>query len=218
LEAKFFKYSATAFNISRESASSDTARASDIDPTSALNIRATGPHPRRLSGRQNGAGAGDRRVGWQRGDATGARPGRKTCDVNTTSPAKAGQAKVLGFNEVIDTSVEKLGDGVRGITGGYGADIVIDGIGGEVLGEALATLAPGGRLTTLGYSASRKATIDVTNLIWQRASIQSFVLFAEPQAALAGAWNTIVSLPKSGAIKPLVAKTFPLAEAADALR
>jgi NADPH2:quinone reductase len=32
------------------------------------------------------------------------------------------------------------------------------------------------------------------------------------------AWNVIVSLLKSGAIKPILAKTFPLAEAADALR
>jgi NADPH2:quinone reductase len=115
-------------------------------------------------------------------------------------------------------SVEKLGDGVRRITGGYGADIVVDGIGGEVLTEALGALAPGESLTTLGYSASRKAIIDVTNLIWQRASIQSFVLFAQPQAARADAWNAIVSLLQSGAIQPIVAKTFPLDEAAEALR
>jgi NADPH2:quinone reductase len=144
--------------------------------------------------------------------------GAKHAISSTTNHAKAEQAKALGFNEVIDTSVEKLGDGVRRITGGYGADIVIDGIGGNVLSEALGALALGGSLTTLGYSASRKATIDVTNLIWQRASIQSFVLFDQPQAAWADAWNTIVRLLQSGAIKPIVAKTFPLAEAADALR
>jgi NADPH2:quinone reductase len=144
--------------------------------------------------------------------------GAKHAISSTTNHAKAEQAKALGFNEVIDTSREKLADGVRRITGGYGADIVIDGIGGEVLSEALGVLALGGSLTTLGYSASREATIDVTNLIWRRASIQSFSLFAQPQAAFIDAWNTIVSLLKSGAIKPIVAKTFPLAEAADALR
>src|SRR5882762_7874336 len=144
--------------------------------------------------------------------------GAKHAMSSTTNHAKAEHAKADGFNEVIDTSVEKLGDGVRRITGGYGADIVIDGIGGEVFSEALGALAPGGSLTTLGYSASRKATIDVTNLIWQGASIQSFVLFAQPQTSLADAWNTIVSLLQSGAIKPIVAKTFPLAEAAEALR
>jgi len=144
--------------------------------------------------------------------------GAKHAISSTTNHAKAEQANAQGFNAVIDTSLEKLGDGVRRITGGYGADIVIDGIGGEVLSEGLRSLALGGSLTTLGYSASRRATIDVTNLIWQRASIQSFVLFDQPQAAWDDAWNTIVRLLQSGAIKPIVAKTFPLAEAADALR
>jgi NADPH:quinone reductase len=144
--------------------------------------------------------------------------GAKHAISSTTNHPKAAQAKALGFNEVIDTSIEKLGDGVRRITGGYGADIVIDGIGGEVLSKALGVLALGGSLTTLGYSASRKATIDVTNLIWQRASILSFNLFAQSQAAFAEAWNVIVPLLRSGAIKPIVAQTFPLAEAADALR
>ena len=144
--------------------------------------------------------------------------GAKHAISSTTNPAKAEQAKALGFNEVIDTSVEKLGDGVRRITGGYGADIVIDGIGGEVLGEALGAVAMGGSLTTLGYSAGRKATIDVTNLIWKQASIKSFAPFEQPRAAWTDAWNVIVSLLQSGAIKPIVAKTFPLVEAADALR
>jgi NADPH:quinone reductase len=144
--------------------------------------------------------------------------GAKHAISSTTHHAKAEQAKALGFNEVIDTSVEKLGDGVRRITGGSGADIVIDGIGGEVLSGALATLAPGGSLTTLGYSAGRKTTIDVTDLIWKQASIKSFILFAQPQAAWVDAWNTIVALLQTGAVKPIVAKTFPLTKAAVALR
>ncbi len=144
--------------------------------------------------------------------------GAKHAISSTTNHAKAEQAKALGFDEVIDASVENLSDGVRRITGGYGADIVIDAIGGEVLSEALGALALGGSLTTLGYSAGRKTTIDVTNLIWKRASIKSFSLFAQPQAAWAEAWDIIVPLLQSGATKPIVAKTFALAEAADALR
>jgi NADPH2:quinone reductase len=144
--------------------------------------------------------------------------GAKHAISSTTNHAKAEQAKTLGFNEVIDTTIEKLGDGVRRITGGYGADIVIDGIGGEVLSEALGALAPGGSLITLGYSASRKTTIDVTDLIVPQTSIRGINMFSQPQAAVADAWKVIVPLLKSGAIKPIVAKTFQLAEAADALR
>jgi NADPH2:quinone reductase len=144
--------------------------------------------------------------------------GAKHAMSSTTNHAKAEQAKALGFNEVIDTASEKLADGVRRITSGYGADIVIDGIGGEVLSEALGALALEGSLTTLGYSASRQTTIDVTNLIVPQASIRSLNMFAQPSAVVSEAWNVIVSLLKSGAVKPIVAKIFPLTEAVDALR
>ena len=144
--------------------------------------------------------------------------GAKHAMSSTTNHAKAEQAKSLGFHEVIDTSLEKLDDGVRRITGGNGADIVIDGIGGEVFSEALRALAPKGTLITLGYSANRKTTLDVTDLIGPQRSTRGLNLFLQPPAALTDAWKVIVSLLKSGAIKPIVAKTFPLTEAADALR
>jgi len=144
--------------------------------------------------------------------------GAKHAISSTTSQIKAVQAKALGFDEVVDLSSETLSDGVRRITNGYGSDIVIDAIGGPILGEALSTLAPGGSLTTLGYAAGRNATIDVTNLIWKGASILSFMLFAQPPAAFAEAWRIITRLIQSGGIKPIVAKTFPLADAAEALR
>jgi NADPH:quinone reductase len=136
----------------------------------------------------------------------------------TTSHAKAEQAKTLGFDEVIDLSTEKLGEGVRRITGGYGSDIVIDAIGGDILSDALGTLAMGGSLTTLGYAAGRKSTIDVTDIIWKRASIKSFSLFAQPPEMWKTAWTAIYNLLESGAIKPIVARTFTLEDAAEALR
>ena len=136
----------------------------------------------------------------------------------TTSHAKAGEAKKLGFSEVVDLSAEGLAEGVRRLTDGYGADIIVDGIGGDILSAALEVLAPGGSLTTLGYAASRKTTIDVTNLIWKGASIKSFMLFSQPVSAWAEAWATIKELLKSGQVKPIVAKTFPLEDAAEALQ
>src|ERR1700729_3402587 len=46
----------------------------------------------------------------------------------TTSHAKAEQARILGFDEVIDLSSDNLGEGVYRTTQGYGSDIVIDAI------------------------------------------------------------------------------------------
>src|ERR1700704_4912992 len=120
--------------------------------------------------------------------------GAKHAISTTTSHAKAEQARSLGFDEVIDLSMEKLSEGVRRITGGYGADIVIDAMGGEILSEALGTLSIGGSLTTLGYAAGRKTTIDVTDLIWKRASMKSFSLFSQPPEVWTTAWTVLFSL------------------------
>jgi NADPH2:quinone reductase len=144
--------------------------------------------------------------------------GAKHAISSTTSHAKAVEAEKLGFPEVIDLSAEGLTEGVRRLTDGYGADIIIDSLGGDVLSEALGVLASGGSLTTLGYAASRKTTIDVTNLIWKAASIKSFSLFAQPASVLAETWTTLTELLKSDRVKPIVAKTFPLEAAAEAIR
>ncbi len=134
------------------------------------------------------------------------------------SAAKAVRASLLGFEDVIDLTAEDLADGVRGITGGSGVDIVIDSIGGTVTSEALSSLAPGGVLITLGYSGGRKTTIDVTDLIWKSARMAGFSLFAQSPTAVATAWRDIVSLIESGSVKPIVERVYSLAEAAEALR
>ena len=144
--------------------------------------------------------------------------GAKHAISSTTNHAKAEQAKALGFNEVIDTSLEKLGDGVRRITDDYGADIVIDGIGGEVLSEALKALAPGGSLTTLGYSASRTAIIDVTDLIVPTSEHPQLHMFGQPKATVADAcFSHRLSTPIR-CNQTDRREDVPSAEAADALR
>src|SRR5258705_5956142 len=136
----------------------------------------------------------------------------------TTNPARAAQARALGFNDVIDLSAESLADGVARLTGGRGVDVVIESVGGALTGHALATLALNGVLTSLGYSAGRKTTIDVTDLIWKRASMSGFALAAQSHATKAAAWATILPLLTSGQVNPIVERTYRLGEAAEALR
>ena len=134
------------------------------------------------------------------------------------SAAKAARARELGLEDVIDLTEEGLADGVRRITAGKGVDIVIESIGGAVTSEALSSLGHGGVLITLGYSAGRKTTIDVTDLIWKRARMAGFSLFAQSPATIAAAWQHIIPLVVSGSVKPIVERVYPLAEAREALR
>jgi hypothetical protein len=66
-----------------------------------------------------------------------------------------------------------------------------------------------GSLTTLGYSASRMTTIDVTDLIVPQATIRNLNMFLKPKAVVTEAWNVIVSLLKSGATKPIRGYDLP---------
>src|SRR3979490_1055150 len=110
------------------------------------------------------------------------------------SAAKAARASELGFEDGIGLSAEGLAEGVRRITAGKGVDIVIESIGGAVTSEALSSLGLGGVLITLGYSAGRKTTIDVTDLIWKRARMAGFSLFAQSPTAIAAAGRDVIPL------------------------
>jgi NADPH:quinone reductase len=134
------------------------------------------------------------------------------------SAAKAAKARELGFEDVIDLTTEGLAGGVRRIMAGRGVDIVIESIGGTVTSEALSSLALGGVLITLGYSAGRKTTIDVTDLIWKGARMAGFSLFAQSPTAIATAWRDIIPLIVRGSVKPIVERVYPLGEADKALR
>src|ERR1700688_2150323 len=134
------------------------------------------------------------------------------------SAAKAAKARELGFEDVVDLTREGLTDGVRRITAGRGVDIVIESIGGTVTSAALSSLGLGGVLITLGYSGGRKTTIDVTDLIWKRARMAGFSLFAQSPTAIVSAWRDIIPLIVSGSVQPLVERVYPLGEAGEALR
>jgi NADPH2:quinone reductase len=151
---------------------------------------------------------------YQLARAQGARKAISTAG----SAAKAARARELGFEDVIDLTTEGLADGVRRITAGRGVNIVIESIGGIVTSEALSSLAVGGVLITLGYSAGRKTTIDVTDLIWKGARMVGFSLFAQSSTAIATAWREIIPLIVGGSVRPIVERVYPLGEAGEALR
>jgi NADPH:quinone reductase len=134
------------------------------------------------------------------------------------SAAKAARARELGFEDVVDLTAEGLAEGVRRITAGKGVDIVIESIGGSVTSGALSSLSLGGVLITLGYSAGRQTTIDVTDLIWKRARMVGFSLFAQSSTTIATAWQGILPLIVSGFVRPIVERIYPVGEAEKALR
>ncbi|HEY4455521.1 MAG TPA: zinc-binding dehydrogenase [Pseudonocardiaceae bacterium] len=134
-----------------------------------------------------------------------------------TSTSKAERGRAAGF-EVIDLTQESLRDGVARLTGGTGVDVVLDGVGGELTGEAIGALAVDGALISIGYAAGMRTSVNVTDLIWKNAHVHGFrfALFTPEQIGANNA--TLLELLAGKEITPLVDSVFPLTEAAIAQR
>ena len=70
----------------------------------------------------------------------------------------------------------------------------------------------------MGHAGGTQATIDVMHLVWKPARIAGFNGMFQPPAAFADAWSVILRLLADGRVRPLVDRTYPLEEAAEASR
>ncbi|MGW8761578.1 quinone oxidoreductase family protein [Streptomyces sp. NPDC055815] len=123
------------------------------------------------------------------------------------SPDKAEFVRSLGADEVVLYEDESWGDPV---------DIVIDGVGGELLGPAVRALAPGGRLVAF---SSGGGTIDAYELLVRGASVIGFQMaaIARGKPEVYARWrDELWDLHRDRVLCPRVAAEIPLAEAARA--
>lgn len=91
------------------------------------------------------------------------------------TPAKLERAQSLGMRLGFAAD-DDFDVAVRGATGGRGADLVLDFIGGAELDRNLGALAVGGRIVQIGTLAGSRASIDLTALMVKRATIVGTVL------------------------------------------
>jgi NADPH:quinone reductase-like Zn-dependent oxidoreductase len=135
-----------------------------------------------------------------------------------STTAKAETARAAGYDHVIDLSKESLRSGVMRITDRKGVDVVIDGVGGALMSEALGCLAFGGSYAVVGYASGRESNINLTDVIWKAAKVRGFTLRAFAPETIAGAVKTLTEYAAQGALQPTIAKIFPLSDAPEALR
>ena len=108
----------------------------------------------------------------------------------------------------------------REATGGRGADVVVDPVGGEVLRQSIRALAPEGRLLVIGFASGEIPEVAVNRLLLRNVSLMGVnwggFLAAEPAYARIAA-DRIAELHAAGAIAPVVGERYPLERGADAL-
>lgn len=164
----------------------------------------------------HGGGSGIGTFAIQLGRALGARV------IATARAHKHDALKALGADVAVDYTAEDFVAATKKATDGRGADVILDIIGAAYLARNVDALAPNGRLAIIGLQGGRKAELNLGALVAKRGSISATTLRARPPAEKAdivrGVRAQIWPLVESGAVRPVVDRRLPMAEAAQAHR
>lgn len=137
-----------------------------------------------------------------------------------SSAEKLEVAKAAGADELINYSESNLKDEVKRLTGGQGADVIYDPVGGDLFDAAIRSIAWNGRLLVVGFASGRIPELPVNLTLLKGAAVVGVFWGAfaqrQPQDNAAN-FQQLFAWHAEGKLKPLVSQTFPLAQAAEAI-
>jgi putative PIG3 family NAD(P)H quinone oxidoreductase len=130
---------------------------------------------------------------------------------------KLERARPLGLDDGIVPDGGKFSDEVRRRTAGRGVDVVVDLVGGAYVAQDVACLAHQGRIVVVGAMAGTQADLNLTLLMHKRGQIRGTMLRSRPleeKILAARAFERhVVPLFARGALRPIVDRVLPLAQA-----
>jgi len=136
------------------------------------------------------------------------------------SAEKCAACEQLGAERAINYRTEDFVTVVKAVTKGRGVDVVLDMVGGDYFARNIEALAVDGRLVEIATLSGVKAEMNIQTIMQRRLTVTGSTLRARPVAdkgEIAAAVRAHVwPLLESGAVKPIVFKTFPLRDAAAA--
>ncbi len=132
------------------------------------------------------------------------------------SPEKLERCRELGADLAINYTGEDFVAAVSDFTGGSGADVILDIMGGVYLQRNVLALATEGRLVVIGTQGGSRGELDLGQLVRRRASVHATSLRARPvaekAAIVAAAGEHVWPLIAAGRVRPVVDRVLPLAE------
>ena len=138
------------------------------------------------------------------------------------SPEKCAVCRDLGAERAIDYRQEDFVAVLKEATQGRGVDVILDMVGGPYVEKNLRSLAVEGRLVQIAFLQGSKVTLDLAHLMMRRQTITGSTLRPRPvaeKAAIArNLRDKVWPLIEAGKVRPVIDRTFPLAEAAAAHR
>jgi NADPH2:quinone reductase len=140
-------------------------------------------------------------------------------------PEAADAARAAGADAIVDLSVKNLRDAlrdqVRAATGGIGADVILDPVGGDVFSAALRALAWRGRLVVIGFAGGTIPTVAANYLLVKNIEVSGLQISDYRKRRpdlMARCFGDIFGLHAQGSIHPQEVEAYPLDQAGTALR
>ncbi len=136
------------------------------------------------------------------------------------SAPKRDFCKEQGADHVIDYRDSGWVDQVKELTGGAGANVIYDPVGGDIFDLSTKCIASGGRLLVVGFAGGRISTIAANRILLKNMSIVGIFWGRESEEnpdSLHQTQRELDGLYEAGKIRPIVSATYPLAEAPKAL-
>ncbi len=116
-----------------------------------------------------------------------------------------------GAHHVLDHTAAGYLEQLRSLTGGRGADIIIEMLANVNLGKDLPLLAARGRVVVVGNRGT--VEINARDIMGKDGSIRGMSLLVAPADDLAGIHAAIYAGLENGTLRPVVGQEMPLAEA-----
>jgi NADPH2:quinone reductase len=126
----------------------------------------------------------------------------------------------LGAERAINYKTEDFAAVVKELTGGKGVDVVLDMVGGDYLKREISCLADDGRLVLIALLGGARTEIDLGQVLRRRLTVTGSTLRPRPVAFKARIARELRErvwpLIEAGKIRPVIHRTFPLDQAAQA--
>ncbi|HYO17224.1 MAG TPA: NADPH:quinone oxidoreductase family protein [Dermatophilaceae bacterium] len=136
-------------------------------------------------------------------------------------PEKAEVARALGADVVVDRRTDDFVEVVKDVTGGRGADVVYDPVGGDAYQRSTKCIAFEGRILVVGFAGGQIQSAALNHVLVKNYSVVGLhwgLYLTKNPAMVRACHEELSTLAADGVVKPLVSERLSLEEVADGLQ
>lgn len=146
--------------------------------------------------------------------------GAGTIIATAGSDEKAARAREWGADVAVNYTTDDFVDAVRRATDGKGVSLILESVGGDVLGQSFDCLRPAGRLVSVGASSGRSSNRFRLHTLFEKGvSVAGFTLgkwLTDNPELVRPSVQRVLELFERGSVEPVIARVFGAEQVAEA--